>query len=334
MKGFFNGTQADYFELYNHTARAVKSVSPNYRVGGPATSATKWIKDFLNYCQANKLPVDFVSTHDYGTTSVLDEFGKKKQHLKSTPDTIAINVKRVRSQVDSSIYRNAELHFTEWNTSPSSRDPIHDTYFNAAYILNTLKKASAHSNSMSYWTFTDIFEEAGPGPTAFHGGFGLINLQDIPKPTYYAYKFMNEMGDKELKNSDTDSYVCKSENGLQALVWDYVYPEEGYLYNQDYFDKIKVSRQRQKVSLSVSNVKNGKYRLEIYKIGYQMNDPYSTYIKMGKPSNLDKQQLEELRQQSSGAPISVNTVTVSNGKFSYDFMLRDNDVVFMKLVGL
>src|SRR5690606_9674961 len=149
----------------NHTARAVKSVSADYRVGGPATSATKWITDFLSYCEANKLPVDFVSTHDYGTTSVLDEFGKKKQHLKNTPDTIAINVKRVRSQVNSSIYKNAELHFTEWNTSPSSRDPIHDTYFNAAYILNTLKKASVYSNSMSYWTFTDVFEEAGPGPT-------------------------------------------------------------------------------------------------------------------------------------------------------------------------
>lgn len=146
--------------------------------------------------------------------------------MKNTPDTIAINVKRVRSQVDSSIYKNAELHFTEWNTSPSSRDPVHDTYFNATYVLNTLKKASAYSNSMSYWTFTDVFEEAGPGPTPFHGGFGLINLQNIPKPTYYAYKFMNELGEKELKNKDAGSYVCKSENGLQALVWDYIYPEK------------------------------------------------------------------------------------------------------------
>jgi beta-xylosidase len=30
---------------------------------------------------------------------------------------------------------------------------------------------------MSYWTFTDIFEENGPVPSPFHGGFGLINFQ-------------------------------------------------------------------------------------------------------------------------------------------------------------
>ncbi|RZL69341.1 MAG: glycoside hydrolase, partial [Pedobacter sp.] len=128
LRGFFDGTQADYFELYNHTAKAVKSVSPNYRVGGPATSAVKWIGDFLAYSEANKLPVDFVTTHDYGTTSVLDEMGTKKQQLKSIRDTIALDVKRVRETINASAYKNAELHFTEWNTSPSSRDPIHDTY--------------------------------------------------------------------------------------------------------------------------------------------------------------------------------------------------------------
>lgn len=78
LHGFFAGTQADYFELYAHTAKTIKSVSPAYRVGGPATSATKWIAEFLKYCTDEKLPLDFVSTHDYGTTSVLDEMGTKK----------------------------------------------------------------------------------------------------------------------------------------------------------------------------------------------------------------------------------------------------------------
>ena len=64
LGGFYDGTQADYFELYHHTSKAVKSISADYRVGGPATSATKWIKEFLSYCDSAKLPVDFVSTHD------------------------------------------------------------------------------------------------------------------------------------------------------------------------------------------------------------------------------------------------------------------------------
>jgi xylan 1,4-beta-xylosidase len=76
-------------------------------------------------------------------------------------------LKRVKGLIQASAYKNAELHFTEWNTSPSSRDPIHDTYQNAAYILNVLKKAAAYLNSMSYWTFTDILRRQAPVKRCF-----------------------------------------------------------------------------------------------------------------------------------------------------------------------
>jgi xylan 1,4-beta-xylosidase len=331
LKGFFNGTQPDYFELYSHTARAVKNVNPSYRTGGPATSAVKWIGDFLSYCETNKLPVDFVSTHDYGTTSVLDEMGTKKQQLKDIRDTIAKDVKRVRETINASSFKNAELHFTEWNTSPSSRDPIHDTYQNAAYLLHVLKKAAPYSNSMSYWTFTDVFEEAGPGQTPFHGGFGLINLQDIKKPSYYAYKFLNELGQTELKNGDGSSYICKSANGIQALIWDYTHPTRDYAYNQDYFNKAQPAMTKETTKLRLTNVKNGKYILEIYKVGYQHNDPYTAYLSMGKPSQVTKAEVANLKKLSSGLPISKTKIVIRNGKFEQALQIRENDIVFLKL---
>ncbi|WP_256013941.1 GH39 family glycosyl hydrolase [Desertivirga xinjiangensis] len=335
LRGFFDATQADYFELYAHTVKAVKSVSADYRVGGPATSATKWIGDFLAHCESNNLPVDFVSTHDYGTTSVLDELGTKKQKLKNNQDTIAINVKKVREQINASKFKDAELHFTEWNTSPSSRDPIHDTYQNATYILNTLKKAQANSNSMSYWTFTDIFEEAGPGPTPFHGGFGLLNLQDIRKPSYYAYKFMNELGENELKNSDASSYICKSNNSnVQALIWNYTFASTEKEYNQGYFIKDQPSRAKEMVYFEIENLDKGQYRAEVYQVGYKINDPFTKYIEMGSPSDVSLAQMAELKKASAGVPVSSSTVSVKNGTFKKSFELRENDIYFIKLVKL
>jgi len=333
LRGFFDATQADYFELYNHTAKAVKKVASNYRVGGPATSATKWIADFLHYCDSSKLPVDFVSTHDYGTTSVLDEFGTKKQKLKANPDTIALNVERIRSIIKASPYKKAELHFTEWNTSPSSRDPLHDSYQNATYVLNTLKKTRENANSMSYWTFTDIFEEAGPAVTPFHGGFGLLNLQDIKKPTYYAYKFMNGLGATTLKNSDASSYVSSSDNGdIQALVWNYTYPDTTYTFDQIYFIKEQPSKVKEQIELQVNNVKNGNYKVEVYKVGYKQNDPFTKYLEMGRPSQITREQEAELKKQSTGLPISTSNVVISNGVYKTSISLRDNDIVFIKLV--
>ena len=57
--------QATYFELYSHTARALKSVSPRLRVGGPAAAAEEWVPEFLKYMHDNNVPVDFLSTHGY-----------------------------------------------------------------------------------------------------------------------------------------------------------------------------------------------------------------------------------------------------------------------------
>lgn len=62
---FFDGKKADYFRLYEVTARAIKDVDEKLRVGGPATSASKWIGSFLDYCQEHNVPLDFVSTHQY-----------------------------------------------------------------------------------------------------------------------------------------------------------------------------------------------------------------------------------------------------------------------------
>ncbi|MDR6783239.1 xylan 1,4-beta-xylosidase [Pedobacter africanus] len=331
LRGFFDGSQADYFELYAHTARAVKSVSSAYRVGGPATSAVKWIADFLSYCERDKLPLDFVSTHDYGTTSVLDEMGTKKQQLKNIRDTLAIDVKRVRNTIDASSYKNAELHFTEWNTSPSSRDPIHDTYQNAAYILHVLKKASAYSNSMSYWTFTDIFEEAGPGPTPFHGGFGLINLQGIKKPGYHAYRFIEQLGETELKNEDESSWICRSENGVQALIWDYTQPSAGYTYNQNYFNRLQAPAGKRTVRLRISNLEKGRYQVEEYRLGYGQNDPYTAYLKMGSPTNLSPSEVSILKQGSAGLPLRKLTLNLKAGTYEQPIELHDNEIVLIKL---
>ena len=62
---FFQGTRDDYFRLYEATARAIKEVDPHLSVGGPATSGSKWVKSFRNFCEEKNVPLDFISTHQY-----------------------------------------------------------------------------------------------------------------------------------------------------------------------------------------------------------------------------------------------------------------------------
>lgn len=338
LGGFFAGKQSDYFHLYDVTARAIKSVSPTYRVGGPATAGCGWIPEFIQFCATNPAPVDFVSTHTYAVDrGFLDETGHAGTVLSPDPRAIYGDMINTRKKISDSPIPNLELHFTEWSASYTPSDPIHDSYQSAAFILDKIKGAGASVNSMSYWVFTDIFEEAGPRFTPFHGGFGLVNYQGINKPAFYAYQFLNRLGGTELRSSDPASWVCTDPSGgIQALVWNFTLPHPAPAVNdQVYYKHDLPSHLKSNVTLALSSVPAGQYSMAIYRVGYRANDAYTAYLDLGSPSQLTKSQVAYLKSVSDGRPEQVSLVKVAaDGIVHQTFELRDNDVCLVTLTKL
>ena len=128
--------------------------------------------------------------------------------------------------------------YPEWSSFYTLADPLHDIYHEAAYILEKSKQVGNSVQSMSYWVFTDIFEEPGPRYTPFHGGFGFLTIQGINKPAFYAYQFLNKLGNTELVNKDSRSWVTKNSRGdMQLLFWDFTYTLPDSTNNQNYYIK-------------------------------------------------------------------------------------------------
>ncbi|MBP1670101.1 MAG: glycoside hydrolase, partial [Bacteroidetes bacterium] len=209
LDGFWSGTQEEYFKLYQYSVNAIKSVNPAYRVGGPATAGAAWESEMIDFCTNNNLPIDFISTHSYGVRQgFLDEYGNSGTILDASPTSVSGDVLQSRNEITHSSKPDLELHYTEWSASYTPFDPVHDSYHEAAYVLCKLKQVGDAANSMSYWVFTDIFEESAPRFTPFHGGFGMLTIQGINKPVFYSYQFLNRLGNIELANSDSSSWVC------------------------------------------------------------------------------------------------------------------------------
>ena len=333
--GFFTGTQQDYFKLYKETAIAIKSVSTKYRVGGPATAGNAWIPEMIDFCTQQNVPIDFISTHDYGVKQgFLDAAGNAGTVLSQNRYFVADHMHHSKKQILQSAMPNLELHYTEWSASYTPSDPIHDSYHEAAYILNTVKRAAPDVNSMSYWTFTDIFEEAGPRATPFHGGFGLMNYQDIKKPAYYAFKYLNQLGHNELQCADSSAIVCKGDNGsVQALLWDFTIDHPGdSVNNQVFYKRLLLSKALVPIEFKLHGLKPGKYKVSVYKTGYHANDPYSAYFEMGSPSQLTKEQVKTLKQKDADEPIEQSTIAVNaSGNFAKQLTISQNDVLLIKI---
>ncbi|MEH0153013.1 hypothetical protein V6R21_02645 [Limibacter armeniacum] len=328
--GFWAGTQEEYFKLYQYAAQGVKAVNPQYKVGGPATAGAAWVPETIVFCEKNKVPIDFISTHAYGVQQgFLDEFGTTGTVLNEDEWAVSGEVIASRKQIATSSMPNLELLFTEWSSSYTPADPVHDSYHQAAYILNKIKQVDDAATSMSYWVFTDIFEEAGPRVTPFHGGFGLMNTQGIKKSAYHAYSFMNKLGETELENKDKASWACKNSTGdFQLLFWDYTYtlPKDS-INNQDYFNQDLPALQKGSAKVEIAGIPEGNYQMEIYTVGYMNNDPYTLYTQLGQPDQLTKRQVNFLKDNSNGSPKVTELVKVDKkGKFSREIQLRENDV--------
>ena len=164
LSGFWEaGDQQAYFQLYDQTSKTIKSIDPALRVGGPATAGAAWVPEFLAHVKRSGAAVDFVTTHAYGVDGgFLDEYGHGDVKLSPSPDAIVGDVRRVREQISASPFPHLALYFTEWSTSYTPADPVHDSYVSAPYILTKLKESAGMLEGMSYWTYSDLFEEAGP----------------------------------------------------------------------------------------------------------------------------------------------------------------------------
>jgi xylan 1,4-beta-xylosidase len=213
--------QASYFELYDHTARDLKSVSPRLRVGGPATAAASWIPEFLAHTSAKHVPVDFVSTHGYADDTVENLFHTNENIPQD--DRVCRAVQKVRGQIDTSPTPHLPLLWTEWNVIGA--DNARDTTYVGPALADTIRECDGNVTEMSFWTFDDVFEEGGPIAKPFEGHFGIIAKGGINKPSYYAFGLLHQLGDRRIANASKNLIVTKTtDGGLSIAAWNLVDP--------------------------------------------------------------------------------------------------------------
>jgi xylan 1,4-beta-xylosidase len=215
--------QKSYFELYDHTTKALKGVSPRIRVGGPATAAAQWVDDFLKHAADNNIPVDFVSTHAYADDTVENLFHTNENI--EMDDRVCRAVARVRGQIKASAMPHLPLLWTEWNVIGMKE--ARDTPFVGPALAHTVSQCDGMVNMMSFWTFSDVFEEGGPGAKPFVGMFGLRAEGGINKPSFYDFALLHQLGDQRIANKSKNVLVTRRQNGdLAIAAWNLVDPDK------------------------------------------------------------------------------------------------------------
>lgn len=284
LDAFWKSTQSEYFKLYHHTFKAIKNVHKNLKVGGPATASDAWIIAFIEYCDKNKVPADFISTHHYPT----DAFGKPgddtiTQLSMSKRSALQKKAKKVKEQAG-----DKPVFYTEWSTSSNPFDELHDMPYAACFIIKTVIEAHGIVEGYSYWTFSDIFEENYFSSAPFHGGFGLMNIYGIPKPAYRAYQLLHRLGNELLKvmgkHETVDIWIVRKKDIVNIMITNWALPRH----------PIKTEF----VKVQLDNIKKVKSSF-IERIDDNHANARKTWIDMGSPGSLTANEVSALELASN-----------------------------------
>ncbi len=277
--------QATYWDLYDHTARAVKAVNPGLRIGGPATAQAAWADAFIRHCAANHVPVDFVSTHVYGNDQAKDVFGTDENVPRDK--MVCRAVKKVHDQITASTMPNLPLIWSEFNASYFNEPAVTDASYMGPWLADTIRQCDGLVDVMSYWTFSDVFEEQGVVKTPFYGGFGLLAEDGIPKPVFNAFKLLHHLGEQRIAVSSDSALLTKKKDGsLVIAVWNYAPPEQ-----------VGVAKT---ITL---HFEGGHYKHAIVStVDPSHGDVHSIYEKMGSPRYLSQAQIRQLKQAAEIPP--------------------------------
>lgn len=293
-----NPKEETYYELYDHTARAIKLVSPRLRVGGPATAQAAWVDRFLAHCKEKGVPVDFVSTHVYGNDRAEDVFGTHE----SIPRTqmVCRAVKKVHDQIGASPFPHMPLIWSEYNASYKNEPDVTDTAFMGPWLADTIRQCDGLTEMMSYWTFSDVFEEQGVVKTPFYGGFGLLAERSIPKPAFNDFALLHHLGETRLDvNSDSVLVTRRKDGSLAIAVWNLFLPEE--------------AGSPRTVTLHFKNF-TGSHSAHVTVVDKNHGSPLPAWDKMGRPASPTLAQIQTLRR--AAALPAPQTCPLDNGSLT------------------
>jgi xylan 1,4-beta-xylosidase len=284
--------QQTYFELYDHTARALKSVDSRLRVGGPATAQSAWVDAMIAHTTENHVPLDFVSTHVYGNDTSKDVFGDDRP--VPPHQMVCAAVEKVHEQIKNSAQPTIPLIWSEFNATYANEQPITDSIYMGPWMADTIRQCDGKVDMMSYWTFSDVFEEQGVIKTPFYGGYGLIAEDGIPKPAFNVFALLHDLGDQRITEPENDVLVTRRKDGtLVIAAWNLVEPAATGADKTFSFDLKGVFP---------------KAHVTIRRVDAAHGDTLSAWKKMGSPRYPTQQQIAALKQASEIGPPETRTL--------------------------
>ncbi|WP_160680171.1 helix-turn-helix domain-containing protein [Clostridium sp. C8-1-8] len=348
---YFNENQLKYFDFFKETYNSVKKVEAGLLVGG--TFDESLLEQFSILNEKYNIVLDFIAFRAYSIMPTgnlsgienINRFSKKSDNKLILQDTIDYctytNENFISETIDDFLDRIGkyrlevkEVFISEWNTTPSQKDLLHDTCFKAAFFAKNVIANYDKVHGMAYWSFSDIFEESKASNYSFHGGLGFITNNTIKKPVYHVYELMNRL-EGNIVTKEEDYIVTKSENGkVQILAYNYCHfiEETKKCHSTDISikERYQVFDERSKSISFIIRGLAGKAVERIYRINKKNGSAYDQWLTIGAPRYLSGDEINYIKGKSIFG-YEMKEISIE-GDFVINEIMEPHEVLLIEII--
>ena len=165
--GFFNGTEQDYYALYERTARQLRALDPDAKIAGPTTAYPFWLNAFTDFVRDSGLPLDALTFHQYTRLGENDHIAQAAAALGRYPE-----------------FDTVEMVMDEYHPyNPWPGNGRQQTFEGATDLLyDALRFARRPELTSLNWA---QFQEPGHNTDQF---LGMVTVDGHPKATFNALR--------------------------------------------------------------------------------------------------------------------------------------------------
>jgi xylan 1,4-beta-xylosidase len=352
--GYWQGSQEEYFKLYDYAVDGVKSAFPDARVGGPSTTGPRWekaaayLQNFLKHCATGKnyvtgkkgSPLNFISFHGKGSPRVVN--GSVHMNMAPQLNDAAEGFKIVNA----SAFRSLPLLLTEFDpegcaacgmtTNPENsyrNGTLYSSYTASSFtrLFDLAERYRVNLLGVTSWSFE--FE----GQPWFNG-FRDLATNGVDKPVLNVFRMYGMMKGNRLKvvnqkQVSLDSILRYSVRGKNPDVHALATADKGsasiMVWNYHDADSRRVDAA---VKIVIKGIPVEKIFMSHYRIDSAHSNAYEVWKKMGSPQKVSDEQFRQLEKAGQLALLhSPQWITTSQGEGVFEFSLPSQGVSLLRL---
>ena len=341
--GYWNGTAAEYAQLYDYTESALHEVIPDAPLGGPAVAGagSSFLTQFLRHCATGTNAVtgeigtrlDLVSFHAKGGVAIAGGHVEMNLGQQLKLHRAGFNAVAAISQ-----FKQTPIYITEADPDGCAACPVSstpaDAYRNStaygAYEVAMMKhtieleaQVGVKLGGLLTWAFTF------PG-TPYFAGYRALATNGINLPVMGAFKLLGRLAGSRLPLTSTgaltlddiltngvrgrpevDGMATVNGTAIQILVWNY------------HDDLVTVAATPVRLAVNVPASFAANVRVSHLRVDESHGDAYTVWVAQGMPASPSSAQVTALQQaMDPSLLVPDRTVAVAaDGSIGVDFDL-------------